>query len=145
MISLPPVIQPQKDISKVQFYYGLSIYVETTSGTLREGKNWASRTPAHYGYIMGYIGADGDEMDCYIGPNLKTGKVYIVDQNVIDSENFDEHKCMIGYMSKQEALHDYYTGHNKGKQIFRGVVEMTPWEFQRWLRFGNHKVPVSGV
>lgn len=143
MTFLPPVAQPEKDISKVQFYYGLSIYIETLKESLRKGNDWASRTPAHYGFIQGYFGADGDEMDCYLGPDLKTGKVYIVDQNRIGSDKFDEHKCMIGYRSQEEALNDYFAGHNKGKVIFRGVTQMTPWQFHTWLRFGNHKVPLS--
>jgi hypothetical protein len=140
---LPPVAQPTQDLARVQFYYGLSIYIENPEGSIRKGKDWASRAPAHYGYIFGYFGADGDEMDCYIGPHLKTGKVYIVDQNKINSETFDEHKCMIGYHSQQEALEDYFSGHSRGKSIFRGVTQLTPWEFQKWLRFGNHKTPLS--
>ncbi|HEY1645728.1 MAG TPA: hypothetical protein VGF75_05140 [Candidatus Saccharimonadales bacterium] len=143
MISLPPTTE------KLQFksigYYGLLLFIENEKGSYRYGRGWVTKAPAHYGFIFNTKGADGDEMDCYVGPDLKAGKVYIVDQMVINSTKFDEHKCMIGYQSKQAALTDYMAGHNKARSIYMGITEMTVFQFHHWLRFGNHKVPVSGV
>lgn len=141
MISLPPTDQPLQFRSAS--FYGLLCFIENPKGSYRYGPGWVTKAPAHYGFIFNTTGADGDEMDCYLGPNLKAGKIYVVDQNIIGSDKFDEHKCMIGYDSQQEALSDYMAGHNKARQIYRGMKVMTVSDFHRWLRFGNHKVPVS--
>jgi len=141
MISLPPAGTHLHN--RFLNYQGLTCFIENPKGSMRYGTGWATKAPAHYGYILGFMGADGDEMDCYIGPNLSAAQVYVIDQNVIGSEDFDEHKCMLGYFSQQEALTDYMDGHNRAREIFRGMTAMTIHEFYRWLRFGNHKVPVS--
>jgi len=51
-----------------------------------------------YGYIEGTVGADGDEVDCYLGPDTQSKVVFVVDQGRLgDSSEFDEHKVFLGY------------------------------------------------
>jgi hypothetical protein len=125
--------------------YGLTLHIETPKGSLRYGHGWVTRAPEHYGFIGGYIGSDGDEMDCYIGAHIHSGRVFVIDQNAINSNEFDEHKCMIGFYSKQEALACYLAGHQLGRKIFRSITALSIAEFKSWLKYGNPYIPLGRV
>jgi hypothetical protein len=128
-----------------KMFYDLEVVVETPKYELRQGPGWMSTPPADYGFIAGTIGADGDEMDCYLGPNPESTMIYVVDQNRMDgSGDFDEHKCMLGYTSKDEAKRDFYDGHTHGVQIFRGIKGLTLDQFKRWLFNGDVSKPIGG-
>ncbi len=52
------------------------------------------------------IAADGEHVDCYIGPNLDDAKsVYIVHQHI--AGEYDEDKCFIGFDSAEDAQQCY--------------------------------------
>ena len=71
---------------------------------------------AHYGYIRGTIGNDGDHVDCFVKPNAHenySGNVYIINQLNIDG-SFDEHKCMIGYSTEATAMSAYLQNYERG-------------------------------
>lgn len=143
MFSLPPInpVMSQPPFRKVGPLY---CYVEHPKGTIRSGKGWSNTTPADYGYINGFIGADHDELDCYINSNLSGSTVFVVDQSRLHNPSkFDEHKCMLGYGNRETALADYMTGHNQSKKIFWGITELTWKEFMWWLDYGNHFVPIK--
>ncbi len=142
MFSLPP--------SHTQFtlpfkvFHGLKCAIETPKWTIRQGRGWMNVSPADYGYIHGYMGADGDEIDCYLGPNLESKTVYVIDQNKYPSlVGFDEHKCMLAYDSREQALEDYFLGHTHGSLIFRGVSTMSIPIFKQWLEIGDLSKPLS--
>lgn len=123
---------------------GLIIIIETKQYDMRQGDGWMSATPAHYGYIAGTTGADGDEVDCYLGPALKSERVYIIDQNRIhEPEVFDEHKVMLGYPTQREAKRDYLDGHTEGEKIFRAITRVSPDLLKLWLRKGDMTKPYS--
>lgn len=112
---------------------GLTIVVETPKGEVRSGKGFSVTMPAHYGFIANTVGADGDEMDCYIGPNLNSKDVFVVHQSKLDGSGFDEHKCMIGYDTEGDALKDYFLGHHRSHDIFIKSEAMTMKKFKKWL------------
>lgn len=143
MISLPIRIAPI-DTMPSKAFWSLLCVIETPKWSVRQGKNWMNVSPADYGYISGFMGADGDEMDCYLGEDLDSDRVFVIDQNRIgDRKTFDEHKCMLGYHDKDAAIQDFLMGHNLGAKIFRGVTELSIWDFINWLKNGNHMVPLS--
>lgn len=124
--------------------HGLDISIENPRGSIRsgtgkDGKGWAVRMPAHYGYIKRTTGADGDHVDCYLGPHIKSPHVFVIDQVDADNRRFDEHKCMIGYASKDQALAAYRRGFSDGKGEHRigGVREFTVDQFKHWLDEGD--------
>ena len=49
-----------------------------------------------YGYIRGTQSVDGDHIDVFLGPDLKSPNIYVVDQ-VNPDGSFDEHKVMYGF------------------------------------------------
>jgi hypothetical protein len=125
--------------------HGLIIIIENPQYSLREGKGWMSTAPADYGYVAGTLGADGDEVDCYIGPHPDSDKVYIVDQNRMDgSGEFDEHKIMFGYRNIEAAKADYVAGHTDGEKIFRAITEVSLAHLKFWLKHKDHGKPYGG-
>jgi len=132
-------------LPRVEFH-DLSIAIETYAGELRRGPGWINKLPADYGFIDGTEGADGDEMDCYLGPNPESTIIYVVDQNDMNgSGSFDEHKCFLGYRSAFEAKKDYYKGHSHGYAIFRSITALSLGAFKTWLKYGDTSSPLSKI
>lgn len=130
--------------------HGLNIAIENRAGSQRSGtdkggKRWSVRMPAHYGYIKGTVGRDKDHVDCYIGPNLGSNKVFIVNQLDAATGKFDEHKCMLGFANRKQAENTYLRGFSDGKAHKRlgHVTEADITEFKDWLNNGNTKKPVK--
>lgn len=131
---------------------GLDISIENPYGSVRGKKNpagdlaWASDMPAHYGYIRGTVGADGDQLDIFIGrrPDL-TEKIWIIDQmkqTKKGNTKFDEHKCFIGYKSSKRVLKDYEKAYGS-RRLFGGLTEMSLTEFKKWIRSGQLTKPLA--
>lgn len=141
-----PAMEPSK-LPKMKVG-GMVIAVENPRGSIRKGQlidgtQWASKMPAHYGFIKGTNGADGEEMDCFIGPNLKSQMVYVVNQNDTNSGEFDEHKCMIGFDSVTEARAAYQAAYSMDWEGFDSIVPMGIAQFKEWLKGGDCQSPLS--
>src|SRR5579885_2199511 len=100
---------------------GLNISIENAPGSLRgekdeKGIKWQVRMPCAYGYIRGnFIDADGDPIDVYLGKDVNSQTVWVIDQNKVGkhgkNKGFDEHKCFIGYKSLKAVKRDYLATH----------------------------------
>lgn len=128
---------------------GLNISIENAKGSIRSGtgKNghkWSVKMPADYGYIKGTSGADGDHVDVYVGPDHNSNSVFIVDQKDHTNGKFDEHKCMIGFRSLNEAVETYKAGFSDGKGSDRlgHIARLTMSEFKDWLKNHNTTKPI---
>lgn len=128
--------------------HSLDVTIENPKGSTRAGKDadgkaWRVSMPAHYGYIRQTSGADADHVDCYIGPNPKSDRVYIVNQVDAKTKTFDEHKCMLGYSSRNSALKDYVNAFSdgKGRDRMGGCVEMSIDQFKTWVKSHSTKAP----
>lgn len=125
-------------------FCGFDVFIETPKYGMRQGPGWISSPPADYGYILNTTGADGDEMDCYLGPNPESKTAYVVDQNKLDgSGEFDEHKVMLGYDSETSAKADYIAGHTEGSSIFRAITSMSLETLNSWLSNGDVSKPIN--
>lgn len=132
-------------------FQGLPISLESIKGQVRSGtdpngKQWSVKLPYDYGYIKRTEGADGDHVDVCIGPDHQSDHVFIVDQHDLRDGRFDEHKVMLGYRTKEEAVRAYQAGFSDGKGHERqhAVVRMSIPEFKRWLKTCDTKKPVRG-
>lgn len=130
--------------------HGLDLTIENAKGTARsgvgrDGKSWSVAMPAHYGYIKRTEGADGDHVDVYLGPHTKSRKVFVVDQRDAESKEFDEHKCMMGFGTEQQARAAYCKGFSDGKGAARlgHMRAMSIEEFKDWLKYGDTKKPAK--
>lgn len=122
---------------------GVTFICETPRGHVRSGKDFAVQMPAHYGYIEGVVGADGDSLDAYYGAGPTNGWVYVVDQRHVDSDKFDEHKCMLNFPSQRAAVDAYMSGHHRSRDVFIDFTPMPLAEFARWMHDHDMRKPCS--
>lgn len=126
---------------------GLSIAIENPAYTYRKGmdktgQQWMCLMQAHYGYIQGHKGNDGDDMDVFIGVAPENDTVYIVNQKTADGY-FDEHKIMLGFLSQQQAVDTYQHCFERGWTGLMSVVPCTMTQFKWWLANGDKSRPVT--
>ena len=121
-------------------FHGLDIALENVKGSMRSGKDangkpWSVKMPAHYGYLKRTEGADGDHVDCYVGPDLASRRVFIINQHDLN-DKWDEHKCMLGFKDLADARKTYIAGFSDGKGHHRigSIKEMNLDEFKDWLK-----------
>ncbi len=87
--------------------------------------------------------AENGQLDVFVGPDLNSQKVYIIDQLDADTGRFDEHKAMVGFSNRGVALANYRRSFSDGKSDARigAVTEMTMAEFKKWLKDGDTTKP----
>lgn len=125
---------------------GLDIAIENPKGserssTTQEGEQWSVSIAHDYGYIKGTKGADGDEVDVFIGPDLESARVFVINQVGKDGE-FDEHKVMLGFGSKESAEQGYLSNYPAGWNM-GSVQEMTVDELNAWLPTASNGAPAT--
>ncbi|HBN6266217.1 TPA: hypothetical protein L3N15_004199 [Vibrio parahaemolyticus] len=129
--------------------HGLDITVENPIGSYRTGKDsdgneWATKMKHHYGDIKRTHGADGDPVDVFLGPDAHDADmVYVVDQVNPDTQEFDEHKVMIGFPSLKEAKRAYLANYDRGWKGLKSIHAISMSDFKEWLKNGNTKVPFA--
>lgn len=132
---------------------GLPATIETPEGGIRRSKPgaaepWEVEMPAAYGYIKGTRGADGDHVDAYFGPETHQAAglpVFVIDQRDLGTGNFDEHKAMIGFPSREwaeEAYRDAFSDGRGGERL--GAVTEMPWPaFRAWVESKHARKPLQ--
>lgn len=101
-------------LDRVRHVVGLEIAIENPRGSVRrwtDGDGTTGETVMRwdYGYFVGREGADGDEVDVYLGPVADPLLVYAVAQRSKASgfASFDEWKVMLGWESADAARAAY--------------------------------------
>lgn len=117
---------------------GLHISIENRKGSVRrgvdpDGKEWKTKMKYAYGRIRGTEGVDGDHADIYIGPNMKSERVYVVHQNDPFSGTYDEDKIMAGFNTPEQAKKAYLSQYNR-PDFFGGMTEFTVPELKEALQ-----------
>ncbi len=113
------------------------------SGTAPDGTRWTSTLGADYGYIKRTKGADGDQVDVFLGPDVGEAAkrpVYVIDQLTTgDVVKFDEHKAMVGFPSEEAARAAYLASFsdNAGTDRIGAITKMDWPQFKRWARSGD--------
>jgi hypothetical protein len=126
---------PVNVLTAMSRVHGLDVAIENQKGSYRHGEGWSARLAADYGYIRRAKGADGDEIDCFIGPDLGSDSVWVINQRNMETGAFDEHKCMLGYSNMGTAMADYvksYPNLDAWSQI-SSVKHMHMADFKAWL------------
>jgi len=121
---------------------GLDVSIETAKGQVRTGPGWKRTMKDDYGYIKRTEGKDGDQVDVFLGENLDSDSVFIIDQVKESGRGFDEHKVMIGYRNKLDAHRGYKRNYPKGWKV-GPMTEMSMADFKVWLEDGDTKTPVA--
>jgi len=117
-------------------FQGLPISVENRKGSKRSWYDPHTEEEGHtkmlypYGYIRGTIGADGDEVDVFVGNNKKSNKVFVITQKKApDFKTNDEQKIMLGFDSEKEAK-TAYAKHYDNPRFFGSIKEMSLDKFK---------------
>lgn len=108
--SLPPFFDEKRG-HKLQGQtevQGLPIAIENKAGSIRrgtdkDGHEWETKMQAPYGYLVGTKGADGEPVDCYVGPDKEAPNAFVVHQNKSDGTGYDEDKVILAVRNKAAA------------------------------------------
>lgn len=127
---------------------GLPITIENPAGSERkgvdpDGKPWSVTMSNHYGYIKRTEGADGDQVDVFIGNNPDSQTVYIVNQNDPKTGEFDEHKIMLGFDSQEDAIAAYKSNYAADWQGMGAVGPMRMENFKKAMQAGEFDKPIK--
>lgn len=124
-------------------FYGLPLSLENPKGSIRrgvdkDGNPWQTEMKDDYGYIRRTVSeADGDHVDVFIGPDLASYMVYVVDQQDPATGKFDEHKCVLGCRTKALAEQVYRRNYSSDWKGFAGIKSMHLNDFKEWLETGD--------
>lgn len=122
---------------------GFDITIEQPSGSVRSGKDasgkeWSVTMNNTYGYIRGTESVDGDHIDVFLGPDMNSDMVYVVDQVNTDG-SFDEHKVMMGFPSLEDARSAYLSNYEEGWQGLGNITGVTLDGFKKWIDSSKRK------
>jgi hypothetical protein len=149
---LPQPTEAQKEAGNYKkghvTLHGLDITIENPrgserSGTDKSGKPWRVEMAHHYGYIKRTEGADGDQVDVFIGPNPDSDKVFVVNQVDPSTKRFDEHKVMLGFDNAAAARKGYLANYAKGWKGLGSIDPMSVETFKKELAKGVFRKPVK--
>lgn len=120
---------------------GLPIAIENPQGSTRrgvdaDGQEWSVTMRTHYGYLVGTLGADGDEVDVILMPGTEpdfAGDVYVIEQIDPSTGEFDEHKVVIGAFDEDQAIEAYHANYDDDWQGFGGIKSLDMAAFKEWL------------
>jgi site-specific DNA-adenine methylase len=122
------------EVQTKRTFQGIPVMVEWPAGSVREyeDSDFRREMKADYGYIRGTTGADGEELDVYVGPVEDASHAFVIAQLAGEWEienlgmepgQFDEWKVMLGYASRAEAI-DSYLEHMAAEHL--GPVLVVP-------------------
>jgi hypothetical protein len=115
---------------------GLTLAIETAAGNKRSPE-WPALED-HYGYVEGTeSGADGDAVDVFISEEHPDSElVFVVNQKKPDG-TFDEHKCILGCISLDQAKKTYLRNYSPGWTGMGEVSSLTLSQFKWWLEHAD--------
>lgn len=122
---------------------GFDVTIEQPAGSVRSGKDasgkeWSQVMNNTYGYIRGTESVDGDHIDVFLGPDMNSDMVYVVDQVNTDG-SFDEHKVMMGFPSLEDARSAYLSNYEDGWQGLGNITGVALDEFKKWIDSSKRK------
>lgn len=116
---------------------GFDVTIEQPAGSVRSGKDangkeWSVTMNNTYGYIRGTESVDGDHIDVFLGPDMNSDMVYVVDLVNTDG-SFDEHKVMMGFSSLEDARSAYLSNYEEGWKGLGNITGVALDEFKKWI------------
>lgn len=123
-------------------WHGLKLRIENPAHSAREGvdpdgKAWSSLMKAHYGYIAGTRGADGDGIDVFLGPLPESEVAWVINQRDHKGD-FDEHKVLLGFPDERSAVDAYRLSYMAGWDRYGPPVRLSLAQLKWWLAYADH-------
>lgn len=142
--------EAQKDVGNYKkgrvIIHGLSVRIENPKGSVRsgtdaQGRPWESVMKCDYGYFERSTGADGDQVNVFIGPDLDSELVVAIDQH--QGQKFDETKFVIAVSSREQGEKLYLANYQKGWKL-GPTSTATVSQLRQWLKDGQTTKPFKG-
>jgi hypothetical protein len=119
-------------------WQGLSLRIENPAHTVREGIGedgvpWRNLMQAHYGYITGTRGADGDGIDVFLGPFPESERLWVLNQTDAAGA-FDEHKLLAGFVDERHAVDAYRLSYTAGWDRYEPPIPLSLSQLRWWLK-----------
>jgi hypothetical protein len=125
-----------RKLSRRMKFQGMDISIETDKGEERHwddphsGESGTTKMKYPYGYVRRTIGADGEHIDVYVGPEEDADDVYVIHQmKKPDFKKYDEDKVMMGFESAKQAKAAYLMHYDDDK-FFGTMDTMSVDEFK---------------
>jgi hypothetical protein len=130
-------------------FKGLPLVIENPKGSIRfgvggDGKKWMNVMKAHYGYIdtkPGEEGSDGDKIDFFLGDNLATNKIFVINQICPETGMFDEIKLVMGCDTAESAEKLYRSCYSKNWDGFHSIVQTNTKTIREYIKNGYRHEP----
>lgn len=138
LASLKRISKVIRDETPIMQLFGLPIVIECNKGEKRweGGPDW----PSQYGFICNALATDGDELDCFVGDDLTSVSVFILNHD--DEEgDFEELKVMLGFNSIGEALDVYRRSYNREAGNYSLTIRLK--DFNHWMACADLKAPIK--
>jgi hypothetical protein len=88
-----------------------------------------------YGFIEGHLGADGEELDVYIGDNEEAPNVHVIHQlKAPKYVDHDEDKIFLGWDSADGAKAAFVAHRNDGERAIKSFTILPLAEFKSKLK-----------
>jgi ATP-dependent protease ClpP protease subunit len=132
-------------------YRGFDITIENEIGSTRKGtdefgKSWSTVMKNPYGFFNNTLGADGDEVDVFIGGEIEEDfQIYVINQSTGKPRKFDEHKVMFGFHNKEEAKAAYLDNYQDDWTGFDNLITFSLSDFKEWLKSNEMKKPAKKI
>lgn len=155
---IDPTLEPPPEPNRAEYPFvgtikmqGIVIDIENALGTVREGDGWSTYMHAHYGEVRSVdghegevLGADGDRLDAYVGPDRLSDVVVVIQQVDPDTHAYDEDKVMLGFGSVRDAVALYRLQYDR-PGFYGGHTSMDVATFKSMLarprEYGRSLVP----
>jgi phage-related protein (TIGR01555 family) len=108
-----------RPLNKRVKWHGLDVSIENARGTKRKGEDeggnkWEVTMTHDYGYLRKTEGVDGDQVDCFLGPDTKSEHVYVIrTMKAPLFVEFDEDKCFLDFPSEAAAREAFYANYDR--------------------------------
>lgn len=128
---------------------GIPIAIENKPGSVRkgtdsDGNEWRTKMKVPYGYIKGTKGADGDEVDAFVGPDKEAPNAFVVHQHKPDGTGYDEDKVILGTGSKAEAKR-LYLAHYDDPKFLGSIARVSTERLKELVASKKKLVKISQV
>jgi hypothetical protein len=114
-------------------FQGLTIDIENLRGSTRHGASHHTRLNTPYGFIRGSVGADGDEVDVFVGAVSTAPYAFVIHTKDPETGTYDEDKVILGVESAGEAKQLFDENYDR-PGFFESMERMTISHLKRKLK-----------
>lgn len=118
-------------------FQGLPITIEYRKGDLKPGKDtYGWPMYADYGFFNNSSGADGEDLDVFIGPDKESPRVFLL--ALMEEDVFDEHKVLLGFLTFKDA--ELFSRDQYGSWKVGPIIEISMEDLKETLELQSPKV-----